>query len=153
MHVIDAAYATVHDYPGGASALAPRLGTTPAVLNSKVNPNTKTHHLTLAEAVKLMVLTDDKRIQHAIAMETGDVVVEGAGELPACDMAVLESMTAVFAGAGQVGASVHAALADGRVTRKEYAAIERKAYALRQQAIALVRKLEAMKLREPGCDG
>ena len=153
MHVIDAAYATVHDYPGGAGSLAPRIGTTQGVLNSKVNPNTTTHHLSLAEAVKLIVLTGDKRILHAIAMETGDVVVEGAGELQACDMAVLESMTAVFAGAGLVGASVHTALADGRVTRKEYVAIERKAYALRQKAVALVRKLEALQIREPGCHG
>ena len=150
MHVTDAAYATVHDYQGGAGSLAPRLGTTQAVLNNKVNPNTRTHHLNLAEAVKLIVLTGDKRILHAIAMETGDVVVEGAGDLPACDMAVLESMTGVFAGAGQVGASVHAALADGQITRKEYAAIEREAYALRQKAVALVRKLEQYKARAPG---
>ena len=153
MHVSDAAYATVHDYPGGAGSLAPRIGTTQAVLNSKVNPNTTTHHLTLAEAVKLMVLTGDKRMLHAIALEAGDVVVEGAGELPACDMAVLEAMTGVFGRAGQVGANVHAALADGQVTRKEYAAIEREAYALRQKAITLVRKLEQLKLQEPGRDG
>ncbi|WP_449284192.1 phage regulatory CII family protein [Luteimonas qiangzhengi] len=146
----DAAYATVHDYPGGAGSLAPRIGTTQAVLNSKVNPNTTTHHLTLAEAVKLMVLTGDKRMLHAIAMESGDVVVEGAAALPACDMAVLEAMTGVFARAGQVGANVHTALADGRVTRKELAAIERQAYALQQKAVALVHKLAALQVQEPG---
>lgn len=153
MHVIDAAYATVHDYPGGAGSLAPRVGTTQGVLNSKVNPNTTTHHLTLAESVKLVVLSGDNRIAHAFAHDVGGVFIPGACDLPACDMAVLESMTGVFARAGQVGASVHAALADGRVTPKEYAAIERKAYMLRQQAIALVRKLESIKIREPGAHG
>ena len=37
MNITDAAYNTVHDYPGGASALAARMGIkSPAVLNSKV---------------------------------------------------------------------------------------------------------------------
>ena len=61
MNIIDAAYNTVHDYPGGSSALATRMGIkSPAVLNSKVNPNTETHHLTLAEASKLMALYEHK---------------------------------------------------------------------------------------------
>lgn len=63
MNILDAAYNTVHDYKGGASALAPRMGIkSPAVLNSKVNPNTHTHHITLLEAVKLMEITGDYRI-------------------------------------------------------------------------------------------
>ena len=45
MNILDAAYHTVHDYKGGANALAPRMGMkSPAVLNSKVNPITDTHH-------------------------------------------------------------------------------------------------------------
>ena len=57
MNIIDAAYHTVHDYPGGATALALRLGIkSPAVLNSKVNPNTDTHHITLVEAIKIMAI-------------------------------------------------------------------------------------------------
>src|SRR5690606_28847711 len=119
MHVTDAAYATVHDYPGGAGSLAPRIGTSQAVLNSKVNPNTTTHHLTLAEAVKLMVLTGDKRILHAIALETGDVVIEGAAAADDCEMAILGSLTGLFARTGQVGTAVHGALEDGRITERE----------------------------------
>lgn len=63
MNILDAAYHTVHDFLGGASALASRMGIkSPAVLNSKVNPNTHTHHITLLEAVKLMEITGDYRI-------------------------------------------------------------------------------------------
>ena len=62
MNIHDAAHATIHDYPGGAASLAPRLGMVQAVLNSKVNPNTHTHHLTLAEALRVMVMTGDHRI-------------------------------------------------------------------------------------------
>ena len=150
MHVTDAAYATVHDYPGGAASLAPRVGTTVGVLNSKVNPNTTTHHLTLAEAVKLIDLTGDTRILHAMALQAGAVLVEGCADLPDCDMAVLESMTAVFACAGQLGASVHEGLADRTLTAKEFKAIEREAYALRARAVKLVRKVETLRRREPG---
>lgn len=39
MNVTDAAYVTVHQYPGGSEALTPRLGMSAAVLRGKVNPN------------------------------------------------------------------------------------------------------------------
>ncbi|CAD2245858.1 phage regulatory CII family protein [Xanthomonas arboricola] len=81
MNITDAAYHTVHSYPGGSVALAMRLVTTKddgckrnmsdAVLRSKVNPNTTTHHLTLAEASQIMGVTDDDRILHALAAEHG----------------------------------------------------------------------------------
>ena len=149
MHVTDAAYSTVHDYPGGAGSLAPRIGTSQAVLNSKVNPNTTTHHLTLAEAVKLMVLTGDKRILHAIALQTGDVVIEGAAAADACEMAILGSLTGLFARTGQVGTAVHGALEDGRITERECRDIEREVYKLRAKSLQLVRKLQSLQVRGP----
>lgn len=149
MHVTDAAYSTVHDYPGGAGSLAPRIGTSQAVLNSKVNPNTTTHHLTLAEAVKLMVLTGDKRILHAIALQTGDVVIEGAAAADACEMAILGSLTGLFARTGQVGTAVHGALEDGRITERECRDIEREVYKLRAKSLQLVRKLQSLQMRGP----
>lgn len=36
-----------------------------AVLRNKVNPNNQTHHLTLAEAVRIVDLTDDEQILQA----------------------------------------------------------------------------------------
>lgn len=58
MNVTDAAYDTVHQYPGGSEALAPRLGMSAAVLRGKVNPNTDRNLLSLQEADAL----DDGRI-------------------------------------------------------------------------------------------
>jgi len=150
MHVIDAAHATVHDYPGGSVSLGPRLGMSAAILRNKVNPNNTTHHLTLVEAMRLVALTGDKRILHAMALEAGDVLVEGCGDLPDCEMAVLESMTAVFACAGQLGAAVHEGLADKQLTAKEFKAIEREAYSLRARGVRLVQKLERLRKKEPG---
>ena len=69
MNILDAAYNTVHDYRGGANSLASRMGIkSPAVLNSKVNPNTDTHHLSLLEASKLMALTGDYRILQSLSL-------------------------------------------------------------------------------------
>lgn len=67
MNVHDAAHATVHDYPGGAASLAPRLGMQQAVLNSKVNPNTDTHHLSLTDAMRVMA-AGEQLIQRARAI-------------------------------------------------------------------------------------
>ena len=151
MHVADAAYSTVHDYPGGAGSLAPRLGTTQGVLNSKINPNTPTHHLTLAEAAKLVVLTGDTRIVHALALEAGGVFIEGAALDPSCDMAVVEGMSSVFAKVGDSSRTLHEALADGRLTRKEFKAFERAQYAARQALAQLTEVARRLKEKEPGC--
>lgn len=154
MNVTDAAYATVHDYPGGSGSLAPRMGMSLAVLNSKVNPNTRTHHLTLAEAVKLVALTNDKRLAHAIAMECGGLFLDGAEDDGiVADMAVLESVTAVFSRAGALGSEVHASLADQRLTSREMKKIEAEAYQLRQKAVKLVRRLQAIAEQEPSRRG
>ena len=72
MNVKDATHATVHDYPGGAESLAPRMSIkSPQVLRNKVNPTTDTHHLRLDEAVRMMAVTGDYRIIEAMAGELG----------------------------------------------------------------------------------
>lgn len=118
--VTDAAYHTVHDYPGGAPSLAPRLGIkSPRVLDNKVNQNCETHHLTLAEAVKLVDFTGDLRILEAMAERVGQLLLP----LPQLDLvsdtALLETYTNLFKEVGEFSAVFHDALADGRITRAE----------------------------------
>lgn len=71
MNVIDAAYRTVHDYPGGSETLGQRMGISPAVLRSKVNPNTTTHRLALDEADQMMGMTSNYAILQAMAASHG----------------------------------------------------------------------------------
>lgn len=71
MSPLDAAYHTAHGYPGGVRALAARIGMSPNVLQNKVNPNQESHHLTLAEAVTLMDVTDSDAILLAMAAHRG----------------------------------------------------------------------------------
>lgn len=120
MNIADAAYNTVHDHPGGANALAPRLGIkSPAVLNSKVNPNTDTHHLTLSEASKLMALTGDFSILQSLNAEHGKVAID-LPEMPECrDSVLTELVLNMGIGGGDIQSVFKAMMLDGRITHGE----------------------------------
>lgn len=152
MNVADAAHACVHAYPGGAESLAPRLGMRAAVLNSKVNPKTTTHHLSLSEASRIMGLTGDLRMLHALAAEHGQVVVSPASAEDACDMAVLEAISALWSRNGDLGTAVHTSLADGALTQSELGQIRAAAYAVQQRMASLLERLQAMAEPEGSID-
>ena len=120
MNIIDAAYHTVHDYPSGATALAPRLGIkSPAVLNSKVNPNTDTHHITLVEAIKIMVITNDYRILQSMNAQLGKVAID-LPQIPECrDTALTDLVLSFGMQGGDVYTLFKTMMADGRITRGE----------------------------------
>ena len=151
MNVIDAAYATVHDHPGGASSLAPRYITrsggamSPAVLNSKVDPDKDSHHLTLIEADKLMAFTADHRILHTLAMNHGHVCIKISTDAPASDLAILELVTAVWECNGDVGREVNAALADGRIDQNETERIRKAIYRVQLAMQTMVMRLDEMR--------
>lgn len=67
----DAAYATVRNYPGGAAALAPRLGMSVNTLLHKTSPAVTTHILSVQEALALQDFTGNHAILHAMAEALG----------------------------------------------------------------------------------
>lgn len=69
--VLDAAYHTAHNYPGGVAALALRMGVSENTLSHKVNPNNTTHHLSLREALTMQVMSGNPAILHAMAEALG----------------------------------------------------------------------------------
>lgn len=144
MNVADAAYAVVHEYPGGSEALAPRIGMSAAVLRNKVNTHCSTHKLTLAEADRITGVSGDLRIAHALASTHGCVMVPLGDGDGACDMAVLEAMAALWCRNGALGTAVHSALADGELTGVELGRIRDAAYALQSKVIGLINRLESM---------
>lgn len=79
--VCDAAYHTVHSYPGGAVSLAPRLGMkSAATLNHKVNPHSPTYYLGLKEAQDIQRLTGDHRILFTSAHDLGYACIKVTSE-------------------------------------------------------------------------
>ena len=139
----DAFHQTVHAYPGGCEALAIRLGVNAQVLRNKANPNSTTNKPSLDEVDRVMTLTGDRRVLHALAQQHGFVCVE-VETGGASDMAVLEMMAQVWSRNGDFGQTIHAALEDGRITRAEIAQIQDELAKASQSMYQLVERLGAM---------
>lgn len=74
MNILDAAYNLVHDYPGGAHSLGPRMGKSPNTLNHEVAGD-GTAKFGLVDAVKASTLSGDFRILHAFAEECNHMCI------------------------------------------------------------------------------
>ncbi|HDS1139607.1 TPA: phage regulatory CII family protein [Stenotrophomonas maltophilia] len=132
MNVTDAAYDTVHQYPGGSEALAPRMGMSAATLRGKVNPNTDRNLLSLQEADALMARTGDFRILHALCAEHGFI----AQRVDAPESGTLiTALLSAAAAKGDLAELVSKAMADNRITPNEADDISR---ACQQVMAALV---------------
>lgn len=75
MKTTDAAYLVVHDYPGGAESLAPRIGKRASSLCHEVRPGDSTAKLGLEDAFRISEVTADHRILFAFAEALGYRVV------------------------------------------------------------------------------
>jgi hypothetical protein len=118
MNLRDTFHQTVHGAIGGCEALAVRLGMSPQVLRNKANPNSSTNKPTLEEADRIMGLTGDHQLLHALAANHGFVCVPVAAE-GTSDTAMIEIVAKIWSSSGEVGAELNKALADGRITRAE----------------------------------
>lgn len=140
MNIEDAMYNTIHDYKGGSASLAPRLGISEAVLNSKVNPNTTTHHLRLDEASKIMSLTNDYRMLDALARVHGGVFVPLLEQLD-----IDETLVAILINAGAEHGGLcslfEQAMADGKIDKKEKSELSDKAYDVQCLMQAIIKML------------
>lgn len=143
MNYKDAFHRTVHEAPGGCEALAVRMGYTAGLLRNKANPNSTTNVLTMDDASRVMEITGDYEVLHALARQHGFVCTK-IDEQPACDMAVLESVTDIWQSLGQVGTQVHTALADGRIDRHEVESIEKAIYVSIRPMMELLARLNGM---------
>lgn len=115
-----AIHGTAHDATGGLDALARCMGVGAQVLRNKVCPTTDTHKLSLREAVAMMDATDDDRILHALAMMRGYTLARRA--LPDAK-SIVAAVLAADAEHGDVSREIQDALADGKLTEAEKAAI------------------------------
>lgn len=138
MSVADAAYHTVHGYPGGAAALQVRMGK--SNLSAEVNPNIPTAKLGLEDAVKVQALSGDHRILLAMCLELGyqppqrmRIGDEAVPTAQAGNIALSEAAKEF----GDVVTTAAAALADDVITPNELRAIT-------QECGELVVKLQSL---------
>lgn len=120
--VLDAAFNLIHDYPGGANALAPRIGKNATTLCHEARGQ-GTAKLGLADALKMSMLTGDPRILNALAGEMGYAVIPlHASSVNEGGLERLGQLAQEFA---DVIRTSGAALADGAVTATELKRVER----------------------------
>lgn len=145
MNVLQAAFNVIHDAEGGAQALGRALGKRDGVLSHEVNPNRHDAKLGLADAVKISVLTGDRRIANAFASEVGCMLVPLPAAGVGCDGAAAKT-AALAKEFGELMAELSVDLADGQVSDNERSRIEREGgelVAALQQLLAEVRDMNA----------
>lgn len=124
MNLLDAAYNVVHDYPGGADSLAPRLVKRGTYLSAEVSA-TGTAKLGLLDAEKITQLTGDLRILQAFNTNCGQMMVP----LPqAVDLDTDDCMLRLAASAKEFGdfcTEVASDLSDGKITDNELGRIDK----------------------------
>jgi hypothetical protein len=124
MQLLDAAYHTVHDYPGGAPSLAPRMGKSPHSLNHEVT-GSGSAKLGLADAAKLCMLTGDYRVLHAFAESCGHLCVPLPDLEQQVSGDVLMHLAASSTEFADLCSEVCRSVGDGRISDNELESIER----------------------------
>jgi hypothetical protein len=125
MNVLDTLYHTVHDYDGGAEALAQRLGKRGSSLCHEVRPPAgSTAKAGLLDAVKIMEISGDHRTLHVINAQLGYMAVR----LPVLDQAseaTISHLAAISREFNDVVQAAAIAAADGQITDNELASVQR----------------------------
>lgn len=138
--VLDAAFALVRAYPGGASSLAPRIGKAHGTLSHEVSGR-QGSKLGLDDAVALSVLSGDLRVLNAFAAELGCLVLQ----LPVATDAGNDVMQRVGQAAKEFGeflSEVTTDAADGDISTNDLRRIEKEwgdLMAVGQQLMTLLR--------------
>lgn len=141
---LDAAkYAVVHEYPGGAVALAPLAGMAPGTLSNKVNPAVDTHHLSLSEAVTIQALAGDGRMLEAEAAALGYVAIRLPRAGGGSDVELLNAYAQWTRDIGETAAAIQTAL-DGEITEQSLAAIHREMHEDFARALELFARFRAL---------
>lgn len=122
MNPLDAAYNLVHDYPGGACSLAPRLGKSGTYLSAEVS-GTGSAKLGLMTAVKLSQLTGNLCVLNAFASECGCFVL--AMPTMPVEGSTFKALADAAREFSEFVGSVADAAADGKVTANELARVDK----------------------------
>ena len=142
--VADAFCESVLGAAGGVEGLAARLGMNAQVLRNKANPNISTNIPSLSDVDRVMALTADYRVLHALASTHGHVCVQVDESTTSSDLAVLELVTQVWQANGDVGKAVNDTLADGRVEPHEIANVRQAIYRTQKALFEMLTRLEGM---------
>jgi len=145
MTPFDAFHHTVRRFPGGAAALAPRVGMSADILRNKSDVNKEHHKPTLQDVISVMGITGDFSTLKALANEFGFLLVKAPdANVHESDMSVLEQVVSLGVANGTYLQTVNAALADGKVDRQELKVVKDAQRILQTTAAEVTQRLEGM---------
>lgn len=130
----------VHDFPGGAAALAVRLGVAKWTLAHKADFNCTTHQPTFIEVVKAEQLTGDHRPLYAHAETLGYRCVRMQYEIPN-DTGLLPAVNRFARETAEALKAMSDALEDGRITETEIRRFEKEVADIAPRAVALAERM------------
>ncbi len=139
-----AVYNSIHDFKGGAKALATHLSVKPGTLSNKADPSIDTHHLNVSEALAIMLASEDYRILYALAGALHHSCIPLPDYSLVSDVELLNAYTHFHAEVGQTALAINDALKDGRILRAEYRRIRREGLEDIQAFFELLQRLEAL---------
>lgn len=139
-----AKHSVVHDFKGGAVALAPLVNMNSMVLSNKCNPNQDTHHLTVDEAVAIQNATKDFRILRAEAATLNHVCVPVGDFEDVSDVELLTLYAAYHAELGETAGAIMEALADGDICRAEVDLVREEMFEDFQRGLEFLSRMEAL---------
>jgi hypothetical protein len=124
MHLRDVAYNVVHDYPGGAASLAPRLAKNATTLCHELS-GTGVAKLGLLDAEKITHLAGDLRILEAFATNCGQMLVPLPESIGVADDDCMLRLADTAREFGELCKEVAGDLADGSISDNELSRIDR----------------------------
>jgi hypothetical protein len=128
-----ACYLAVHNSADGLPVIAFKMEKNQDTLRKKLDSRQSSHHLTLAEAMHILRITNDARILDAICTEAGVIWVdEQVIPTAPADMDVLKSGTQLMNKAVKVLTELEAALSDGSINHTEKAILKQRFLELAQ---------------------
>ena len=124
MNLLDAAYALVHEYPGGSESLAPRVGKNATTLSHEVL-GTGAAKLGLLTAETMTIFSGDLRILQEFAANCEQMVVPLPKLDPGQSDDCMLRLAATAHEFGKLCTEVAGDLVDGQISDNELARIDR----------------------------
>jgi hypothetical protein len=139
-----AIYGLIHDQPGGALGLAPRVNMNPGTLANKANQAMKHHHLTVKEAVLIQHTTQDFRLLAAEAALLNHAVVPLGNFEGVSDLEILTAYANYHSEIGQTSIVIAETLNDIRVTRDEFNTVRAELFESVSAGLEFLNRLEGL---------
>jgi hypothetical protein len=149
MKTEDALYHAVHDYPGGATALAPRMQIAASTLQSTANPTLDSHQWSLRRAKEVIALTGDIRPLQALAAEFGGMFIRTSMHSSEALPEAFRSLAKLAAEFGDVARATEDAMHDGRISANDAARISTQCMELAQAAGDMMRTVDELAAQGP----